>query len=86
MKDAKWLFSTHNRLHVCAQLAFADFRPPKTKKMLFKWGGVEGGNAHWGMHLLDKTITFQLVKQRIQPLEVGYANRPQKGAGGDSPI
>ena len=34
------------------------------------------------MRLLDKMIMFQGVKRTIQPLGVGYANRPNKAENG----
>ena len=34
------------------------------------------------MHLLDKVMILQGVKQTIQPLEVGYANSPKKAQKG----
>ena len=53
------------------------------KKVGFKWGGLGGSRpkTHWRMHLLDETI-LQGVKQTIQPLGVGYANRPKKAQNG----
>ena len=50
------------------------------KKVGFKWGGLGGSGpkTHWGMHLLDKIMILQGVKLTIQPLGVGYANRPKK--------
>ena len=41
------------------------------------WGG-SGPKTHWGMRLLDKIMILQGVKLTIQPLGVGYANRPKK--------
>ena len=55
------------------------------KKMLFKGGGGLGGSGpktRWVMHLLDKIMVLQTVKQRIQPLRMGYAKRPQKVQNG----
>ena len=55
-------------------------RTPPLKKVGFKWGGFGGGSipkTHWGMCLG--------VKLTIQPLGVGYTNRPvkpQNGGGG----
>ena len=40
--------------------------------------GGSGPKTHWGMHLMDKIMILQGVKQTIQPLGVGYANRPKK--------
>ena len=62
--------------------------PPTSLKTSKKWvssGGVWGGpdqKPHWGMHLLDKIMILQGVKLRIQPLGVGYANRPKKAKMG----
>ena len=58
--------------------------PPKSLKGSRKWvssGGGLGGSGpktHWGMPLLDKIMILQGVKLTIQPLGVGYANRPLK--------
>ena len=55
--------------------------PQNLKKEGFKWGGGLGGSAsktHWGIHLLDKIMILQRVKQTIQPFEVGHANSPKK--------
>ena len=55
------------------------------KKVGFKWGGFLGGSApktHWGMCLMDKIMILQGVKLTIQPLGVGYANRPKKAQNG----
>ena len=61
------------------------------KKLGFKWGGLgeSGPKTHWGMCLLDKMMILQGVKLTIQPLGVGYANRPKKaqnGGGGRFPL
>ena len=61
--------------------------PQNLKKVGFKWGGLGGGGGsgpktHWGMRLLDKIMILQGVKQTIQPLGVGYANRPKKAQNG----
>ena len=60
--------------------------PPPTPtpplKSWFQVGGVWGGSGpktHWGMRLLDKIMILQGVKITIQPLGVGYANRPKMG-------
>ena len=45
------------------------------------WGG-SGPKTHWGMRLLDKIMILQGVKPTIQPLGVGYANRPKKAQNG----
>ena len=69
-------------------LFFDIFDPPPSLKSSKKWvssGGGSGGsgpNTHWGMRLLDKIMILQGFKQTIQPLEVGYANRPQKAQNG----
>ena len=60
--------------------------PPslKTSKKWVLGGGGVGGSGpknNWGMHLLD-TIMLQGVKLTIQPLGVGYANRPKKAQNG----
>ena len=65
-----------------------DFTPPppptslkSSKKWVSSGGGGSGGSGpktHWGMHLLDKIMILQGVKPTIQPLGVGYANRPKK--------
>ena len=51
-----------------------------------KQGGVvhflTPGPDHWGMRLLDKIMNLQGVKLTIQPLGVGYANRPKKAQKG----
>ena len=57
--------------------------PPTSLKTSKKWvssGGGLGGSGpktHWGMRLLDKIMILQGVKLTIQPLGVGYANRPK---------
>ena len=48
-------------------------------------GGGSGPKTHWGMCLLDQIMISQGVKLIIQPLGVGYANRPKRpkmGGGG----
>ena len=54
--------------------------PQNLKKVGFKWWGLGGGGpeTHRGMCLLDKIMIVQGVKLTIQPLAVGYANRPKK--------
>ena len=44
--------------------------------------GGSGPKTHWGMRLLDKIMILQGVKLTIQPLGVGYANRPKKAKMG----
>ena len=44
-------------------------------------GGVRTKNS-LGMHLLAKIMILQEVKLTIQPLGVGYANRPKKAQNG----
>ena len=58
--------------------------PENLKKVGFKWGvwGGSGPKTHWGMRLLDKKMILQGVKLTIQPLGVGYANRPKKAQNG----
>ena len=59
--------------------------PENLKKVGFNWGGSGGGsgpNTHWGMRLLDKIMILQGVELTIQPLGVGYANRPKKAKMG----
>ena len=62
--------------------------PPPSLKTSKKWvssGGGLGGSGpktHWGMRLLDKIMILQGVKLTIQPLGVGYANRPKKAKMG----
>ena len=58
--------------------------PQNLKKVGFKWGalGGSGPKSHWGMCLLDKIMILQGVKPTIQPLGVGYANRPKKAQNG----
>ena len=59
--------------------------PPPPLKSGFQVGGVGGGSGpktHWGMHLLDKIMILQGVELTIQPLGVGYANRPKKAKMG----
>ena len=62
--------------------------PPPSLKTSKKWvssGGGLGGSGpktHWGMCLLDKIMILQGVKLTIQPLGVGYANRPKKAKMG----
>ena len=60
--------------------------PQNLKKVGFKWGGGRGGGV-WtknslGMRLSDKIMILQGVKVTIQPLGVGYANRPKKAQNG----
>ena len=47
-------------------------------------GGLEGSGpkTHCGMRLLDKIMILQGVKLTIQPLGVGYANRPKEAQNG----
>ena len=58
--------------------------PPTSLKTSKKWvssgggSGASGPKTHWGMRLLDKLMILQGVKLTIQPLGVGYANRPKK--------
>ena len=57
----------------------------KTSKNWVSSGGGSGGvrtKTHWGMRLLDKIMILQGVKLTIQPLGVGYANRPKKSKMG----
>ena len=62
--------------------------PPPSLKTSKKWvssGGGLGGSGpktHWGMRLLGKIMILQGVKLTIQPLGVGYANRPKKAKMG----
>ena len=62
--------------------------PPPSLKTSKKWvssGGGPGGSGpktHWGMRSLDKIMILQGVKLTIQPLGVGYANRPKKAKMG----
>ena len=62
--------------------------PPISLKTSKKWvssGGGLGGSGpktHWGMRLLDKIMILQGVKLTIQPLGVGYANRPKNAKMG----
>ena len=58
---------------------------PTPQKVRFKWGGGPRGvptKTHWGMRLLEKIVILQGVKPTIQPLGVGYANRPKKAQNG----
>ena len=62
--------------------------PPPSLKGSKKWvssGGGLGGSGpktHCGMRLLDKIMILQGVKLTIEPLGVGYANRPKKAKMG----
>ena len=60
--------------------------PSKPQKSGFQVGGGGGGGSgpktHWGMRLLDKIMILQGGKLTIQPLGVGYANRPKKAQNG----
>ena len=58
--------------------------PQNLKKVGFKWGGLGGSGpkTHWGMRLLDKIMILQGVKLTIEPLGVGYVNRPKKAQNG----
>ena len=67
--------------------SFFDPPPPslKTSKKWVSSGGSLGGSGpktHWGMRLLGKIMILQGVKLTIQPLGVGYANRPKKAKMG----
>ena len=44
--------------------------------------GGSGPKTHWGMRLLNKIMILQGVKLTIQPLGVGYADRPKKAKMG----
>ena len=58
--------------------------PQYLKKVGFKWGGLGGVRTKnsLGDALLDKKMILQGVKLIIQPLGVGYANRPKKAKMG----
>ena len=61
---------------------FSTFLTPPPLESGFQVGGILGGSGpktHWGMRLLDKIMILQGVKLTIQPLGVGYANRPKWG-------
>ena len=48
-------------------------------------GRGPGPRTHWGMCVLDNILIFQGVKPTIQPVGVGYGNRPKNtlnGVGG----
>ena len=53
--------------------------PPKKRGSSGGGLGGSGPKTHWGMRLLDKIMILQGVKLTIQPLGVGYANRPKMG-------
>ena len=55
-----------------------------SKKWVSSGGGLGGSGpkTHSGMRLLDKTRILQGLKLTIQPLGVGYANRPKKAKMG----
>ena len=58
---------------------------PQNLKKVGSTGGGLGGSGpktHWGMRLLDIIMILQGVKLTIQPLGVGYANRPKKAKMG----
>ena len=54
------------------------------KKWVSSGGGLQGSGpkTHWGMRSLDKIMILQGIKLTIQPLGVGYANRPKKAQNG----
>ena len=56
----------------------------RSKKGVSSGGGLgaSGPKTHWAVRLLDKKIILQRVKVTIQPLGVGYANRPKKAQNG----
>ena len=58
--------------------------PQNLKKVGFKWGGLGGSGPkiNWGRCLLDKIMILQGVRLTIQPLGVGYANRPKNAKMG----
>ena len=61
---------------------FSDiFDPPPAppKKWVSSGGGLGGSGpkTHWGMRFLDRIMILQGVELTIQPLGVGYANRPK---------
>ena len=59
--------------------------PLKTSKKWVSSGGGLGGSGpktHWRMPFLDKIMILQGVKLTIQPLGVGYANRPKQAQNG----
>ena len=66
----------------------SSFDPPPSLKSSKKWVSIRGGlggsgpKTHWGMCLLDKIMILQGVQLTIQPLGVGYANRPKKAQNG----
>ena len=51
-----------------------------SKKWVSSGGGLGGSGleSHYGMRVLDKIMILQGVKLTIQPLGVGYVNRPKK--------
>ena len=61
-------------------------KPQKDGFQLGGGGGLGGWGSepktHSGTHLLHKTMILQGVKQTIQPLGAGYANRPKKAQYG----
>ena len=71
---------------------FLTFQPPfptPPQKIGFQVAGRGSGggggsrpNTHWGMRLLVKKLILSRVRQTIQPLEVGHANRPKRGVCG----
>ena len=56
--------------------------PSKEQKSGFQVEGGSGSKTHWGMHSSDKKMILQGVQLTIQPLEVGYANMPEKAQKG----
>ena len=62
-------------------LLFFYFESKKCFRVPSPWG-LYGPKTHWGMHLLDKIMILQMVKQTIRSLAVGYANRPKKAQNG----
>ena len=59
-----------------------------SKKWVSSGGGLGGGSGaktRWGMRVLDKIMILQMVTLKIeviQPLGVGYANRPKNAQNG----
>ena len=58
--------------------------PSKPQKSGFQVAGSGRvrPKTHWGMRLLDKIMILPVVKLTIQPLAVGYADRPKKAKMG----
>ena len=77
----------NKRLVIVDAKNWGRFAPATIQKEAgFRWGGSRGvPKTDRGKFLSDKTSILQDIKPTIQPIEVGYANGPQRGVCGVCP-